>query len=71
MIGFFLCLFYDYCFVLSLNTQIHFVKDQQDEITTKLNTEYQVLEEEIIGCGLEVHLSLLVYRYPPSLSAQL
>ncbi|KAF3843080.1 hypothetical protein F7725_001929, partial [Dissostichus mawsoni] len=36
--------------------QIHFVKDQQDEITAKLNTEYQVLEEEIIGCGLEKYL---------------
>ncbi|XP_033990583.1 coiled-coil domain-containing protein 148-like [Trematomus bernacchii] len=37
--------------------QIHFVKDQQDEITAKLNTEYQVLEEEIIGCGLEKYLT--------------
>ncbi|KAI4805323.1 hypothetical protein KUCAC02_009947 [Chaenocephalus aceratus] len=37
--------------------QIHFVKDQQDEITAKLNSEYQVLEEEIIGCGLEKYLT--------------
>ncbi|KAJ4933518.1 hypothetical protein JOQ06_030344 [Pogonophryne albipinna] len=37
--------------------QIHFVKDQQDEITAKLNAEYQVLEEEIIGCGLEKYLT--------------
>ncbi|KAK5921030.1 hypothetical protein CgunFtcFv8_024770 [Champsocephalus gunnari] len=37
--------------------QIQFVKDQQDEITAKLNSEYQVLEEEIIGCGLEKYLT--------------
>ncbi|KAK5861202.1 hypothetical protein PBY51_022616 [Eleginops maclovinus] len=36
--------------------QIHFVKDQQEEITAKLNAEHQALEEEIIGFGLEKYL---------------
>lgn len=46
--------------VLSLNHQINFVKDQQDDINAKLHAEYLALEEEITGLGLEVHFPLLV-----------
>lgn len=46
--------------VLSLNHQINFVKDQQDDIKAKLHEEYLALEEDIIGLGLEVSFSLLV-----------
>ena len=49
-----------YMFLLFLNHQINFVKDQQDDITAKLHAEYLALEEEIIGLGLEVSFSLLV-----------
>lgn len=44
---------------LSLNHQIQYVKDQQDDITSKLHAEYLALEEEIMGLGLAVRLSLL------------
>ncbi|XP_071328451.1 coiled-coil domain-containing protein 148-like isoform X2 [Trachinotus anak] len=37
--------------------QIHFVKDQQDDITAKLHAEYQALEEEILGLALEKYLT--------------
>ncbi|XP_031714533.1 coiled-coil domain-containing protein 148 [Anarrhichthys ocellatus] len=37
--------------------QIHFVKDQQDDITAKLQAEYLALEGEIIGLGLEKYLT--------------
>lgn len=49
-------------FFLSLNHQINFVKDQQDDITAKLSAEYLALEEEIISLGLEASFSLLVLR---------
>lgn len=50
--------------VLSANHQINFVKDQQDNITTKLNAEYMALEEEIMGLDLEVRFSgiLLLFQ---------
>ncbi|XP_037645259.1 coiled-coil domain-containing protein 148-like [Sebastes umbrosus] len=37
--------------------QINFVKDQQDDITAKLQAESLDLEEEIIGLGLEKYLT--------------
>ncbi|XP_068559826.1 coiled-coil domain-containing protein 148-like [Cebidichthys violaceus] len=37
--------------------QINFVKDQQDDITAKLQAEYLALEGEIIGLGLEKYLT--------------
>ncbi|XP_030285336.1 coiled-coil domain-containing protein 148 isoform X1 [Sparus aurata] len=37
--------------------QINFVKDQQDEVNAKLQTEYLALEEEIICLGLEKYLT--------------
>ncbi|KAK9537550.1 hypothetical protein VZT92_005156 [Zoarces viviparus] len=37
--------------------QIKFVKDQQDDITAKLQAEYLALEGEIIGLGLEKYLT--------------
>ncbi|XP_069558551.1 coiled-coil domain-containing protein 148-like [Brachyistius frenatus] len=37
--------------------QVHFVKDQQDDITAKLNAEYLDLEEEIMGLALEKYLT--------------
>nr|XP_046260034.1 coiled-coil domain-containing protein 148-like isoform X2 [Scatophagus argus]XP_046260036.1 coiled-coil domain-containing protein 148-like isoform X2 [Scatophagus argus] len=36
--------------------QINFVKDQQDDINSKLHAEYVALEEEIVGLGLEKYL---------------
>ena len=50
-------------FFLSLNHQINFVKDQQEDVTAKLHAEYLALEEEIIGLGLEASFSLLVLQY--------
>lgn len=44
---------------LSLDHQIHFVKDQQDNITAKLHAEHLALEKEIMDLGLEVKFSLL------------
>ncbi|XP_040004118.1 coiled-coil domain-containing protein 148-like isoform X1 [Xiphias gladius] len=37
--------------------QIQFVKDQQDDITSKLHAEYLALEEEIMGLGLAKYLN--------------
>ncbi|XP_033181686.1 coiled-coil domain-containing protein 148 isoform X2 [Mastacembelus armatus] len=37
--------------------QINFVKDQQSDITAKLQEEYVVLEEEIMSLGLEKYLN--------------
>ncbi|XP_018557935.1 coiled-coil domain-containing protein 148 [Lates calcarifer] len=37
--------------------QIHFVKDQQDNITAKLHAEHLALEKEIMDLGLETYLS--------------
>lgn len=49
--------------VSSLNHQINFVKDQQDDITAKLQAEYLTLEEEISALGLEVSFSLLSHQF--------
>lgn len=46
--------------VSSLNYQVTFVKDQQDDIKAKLHAEFLALEEEISGLGMEVSLSLPV-----------
>ena len=49
--------------VSSLNRQINFVKDQQDDITAKLQAEYLTLEEEISALGLDVSFSLLSHQF--------
>lgn len=46
--------------LLSLNHQIKVVKDQRDDMNAKLDAEFQALEKEINGLGLEVSDSLLI-----------
>lgn len=63
-------LFFCFFVILPFN-QIHFVRDQQGGIISKLQAECLTLEVEITGLGLEVSVSLQVVDVHPLLPLEL